>query len=471
MRHCIKKCISAILTVSMLISCLTGCEKINSTNEKTLSHKIDEYVRSFNKSVTDYQISGTIIISKDNNIVFKNSYGKADYEKDVPFNDNTVFRIASITKLFTAVAIMQLYEGGQLSLTDPISKYIPGQIRGEDITIHSLLTHTSGIERESGVDANSYNTKADIINSIIKKPLRFEPGTDIEYSNAGYNLLAAVIEKVSGQSYSDYIKENIFIPANMKSSGCDLAVDSIPNLAAGYNYKNGIYNKESEVNLSFAFGAGEIFSSALDMINFDKALHSGRILSKQSTEKMFQDNANMIKYGDIFGYGSNTNDLNGHKWYGKSGNLLTFSSYYVRFPKENIAIIILLNTWFPINDQLKEIISAIALGESYKLPLPKEEITLEEALLKKYEGNYESERDTFIHLKTNRLIQLKAVGNHLVDKQTQGYELSFIPYSTTEFCLKGIEFIECKFEEDKSGNVIGLAISNGTEKVHFKKLK
>lgn len=93
------------------------------------------------------------------------------------------------------------------------------------------------------------------------------------------------------------------------------------------------------------------------MINFDKALHSGRILSKQSTEKMFQDNANMIKYGDIFGYGSNTNDLNGHKWYGKSGNLLTFSSYYVRFPKENIAIIILLNTWFPINDQLKEIIS------------------------------------------------------------------------------------------------------------------
>lgn len=467
----LRKYIISILIVLISVSMFSGCTKESLNTNKDMDNRIDEYVEAFNKTVTDYQINGSILIAKDNNILINNSYGKGDYEKDIPITQDTVFRLCSITKLFTAVGIMQLYEKGQLDLKDPVSKYIPEQHRGNDITIHNLLTHTSGIESNSGVDITKFNTKEDIINKITKKPLLFEPGTDWNYSNSGFNLLAVIIEKVSGITYSDYMEKNIFKPANMKNTGCDSSRDEISNLAVGYEYENGKFYKKKDADLSFAFGAGEIYSTANDMYNFDKALHTGKLITKKTVEKIFRDNAGISKFGDNYGYGSTVSKLNGHTWYGHPGNLRSYTSYYIRFPEENTTIIILLNTWFPFNHQLRAAISAIAVGEEYTLPSVKKEVKLDEALLKKYEGKYESEVDTFIHLRTNKYIELKKDGNHLVDKQLPGTYLNFIPFSAAEFYMRGIEFIECKFEMDKYGKVISLVIRNSAEEVRFMKVE
>lgn len=466
----LRKCIIIILTISLLASSFSGCAKESMNIDKDMGQRLDEYVAAFNKTVKDYQINGTILIAKDNDILVNNSYGKADYENDISFTSDTVFRLCSVTKLLTTVGIMQLYEKGQLNFMDPVSKYIPEQYRGDDIKIHNLLTHTSGLVRDSGIDTMEFNTKEHIIDTITKQELLFEPGTEFNYSNCDFNLLAAIIEKVSGMTYSEYMEKNIFIPANMINTGCDSSRDEIPNLAVGYKYNYGLFNKIKDADLSFAFGAGEIYSTAEDMNCFDKALHTGKLITQECVEKMFSNNAGVSKFGNTYGYGSTLGQLNDYTWYGHPGNLLSYTSYYVRFPEKDTTIIILLNTWFPFNHQLRDAISAIAIGEDYTLPTQKEEVKLDEALLEKYEGKYESDIDTFIHLRLTNYIELKKSGNQLVDNQLPDH-LNFIPFSTEKFYLKGLEFIEGEFETDEGGTVTGLVIRNSAEEVRFKKVE
>lgn len=469
-RSPIKKLIIALLLVTLSVSTFPGCTKESLNQYKNMEDRIDEYVEAFNKTVTDYQINGTILIARNDEILVNNSYGKADYENNIAFTDDTIFRLCSVTKMLTSVAIMQLYESGNLDLQDPVSKYIPEQHRGDDITIHDLLSHTSGIVRDSGVNATRFNTKEEIINAISKQPLLFEPGTKLSYSNSDFNLLAAIIERVSETTYSDYMEKNIFVPANMINTGCDSSRDKIPNLAVGYGYNYGSFKKRNDLDLSFAFGAGEIYSTAKDLYNFDISLHEGKLISEKLVEKMFSNTSGFSELGFACGYGSTLGDLNGHEWYGHPGNLPNWASYYARFPEENTTVIILLNTWLPFNHQLKDAIGAIAIGEEYILPAPKEEIKLDEALLEKYEGKYEAEVGTFIHLRPNNYVQLQRMGNQLFDFQTSD-TINLIPFSEKEFYVKGLEFIEYEFETDKDGNVLSLVVRNSVEEIRFKKVK
>lgn len=457
---------SISLVCCLILTLAASCTR----NPETLSDQIDDYVSSFNQTVTGYQINGTIMVVKDNKIVVNNSYGKADFQDNIPFSNRTVFRLCSITKLFTAVAIMQLVEKGVIHLQDPVANYIPQQYRGDDLTIHHLLTHTSGIVSHSGVDPLQFHTREAVLAGITRKPLLFEPGTDWNYSNSDFNLLAVIIEKATGLSYSDYMKKYIFEPAGMENTGCDSSRDKIPYLATGYKYLDSKFTKIRENDLSFAFGAGEIYSTAKDLYYFDQAFYSGILLSEAFMKELFHNQAGISKYGEEYGYGSTIGSLNGHKWYGHAGNLLSYASYYVRFPEKKISIYILLNTWFPYNHQLRSAISAIAIGENYTLPSKSKEKILPKSLLHRYEGKYVAESDTFIHLRTTNFIKLEKAGNRLVDRQNVNNQLLFVPYTATSFFVKGFEILTCKFETDNNGEVTAILLQNSAEKVRFKKI-
>jgi CubicO group peptidase (beta-lactamase class C family) len=203
-----------------------------------LAQKLDEYIRGAEEV---WKFSGTVLVAKDGKPVLDRGYGMANYELGVPNTPEMKFLIGSITKQFTATAIMQLAEKGLLDVNDPISKYLPEYPKetGDSITVHHLLTHTSGVPSYTdnaelmGRRATKMSTE-EILNSFKDKPLDFPPGGQFKYSNSGYYLLGLIVENVSGKSYEEYLQENIFDPLGMAHTGYGHHRPILPNRAAGY---------------------------------------------------------------------------------------------------------------------------------------------------------------------------------------------------------------------------------------------
>ena len=186
-----------------------------------ISRKAEEYMQA---SVKQEKFSGTILIAKDGKPIISKGYGMANYELETPNTPNTIFRLGSITKQFTAVSIMQLQEKGKLNVNDLICKYLENCPQTwEAITIKNLLTHTSGIPNYTGFEdfektAAEPLKSSEVVARFRDKPLDFKPGENYKYSNSAYHLLGIIIEKVSGKTYADYLQENIFTPLGMKNS-------------------------------------------------------------------------------------------------------------------------------------------------------------------------------------------------------------------------------------------------------------
>jgi CubicO group peptidase (beta-lactamase class C family) len=252
--------------------------------------KFDEYM---NQCVKIKDFSGAVLVSKDNETLFAKGYGFANAEHEVPNTTRTKFRLGSITKQFTAMAILILQEQGKLKLDDPVGKYIDDSPKAwEGVTVHHLLTHTSGVP--SYTDDLLYGLKMmmpETVTSMIKrfrdKPLDFKPGEKFHYSNSGYFLLGAIIEKVSGEKYEAFLKKAIFDPLGMHDTGYDHAATVLPGRASGYSRKgDGLRNAEY-LDMSQPYSAGSLYSTALDLARWDRALRDGKLISKASYAKMY----------------------------------------------------------------------------------------------------------------------------------------------------------------------------------------
>lgn len=201
--------------------------------------QIEAYVDGL---AADRHFSGSVLVSKEGGILLAKGYGKANKELNINNHAHTRHRIGSITKSFTAIAILQLVEKGLIRLEDPIGRYFPGQTGGDRITVHHLLTHTSGIpdyfnrmeEQELRAWITNPSSTAELIDRFCKLPLDFDPGELYSYSNSGYVLLGALIERMTGQDYGDYFRDNIFVPAGMTDTAIDRAETIIPDRSAGY---------------------------------------------------------------------------------------------------------------------------------------------------------------------------------------------------------------------------------------------
>ncbi|WP_274362930.1 serine hydrolase domain-containing protein [Paenibacillus thermotolerans] len=295
------------------------------------AERMDQYL-------TNESFRGVVLAAKDGGILFEKGYGLA--AEGVQNTPQTLYHIASLSKSFTAVAMMQLAEQGKLSLDDPLSKYIADFPGGDNIKISHLLSHSSGIPDYMNPAFSFDYGKAwepeQIVDVIRDATPDFEPGSGFRYSNSGYVLLGLIIEHVSVQSYEDYIAEHIFAPAGMEHA--TFTVTDGADAATGY------VNGEAgpAMDDSAAFAAGNLIATAEDLAHYDRALRGGKLLSPESLTLMETEHAS--KFPQKYGYGWFVQRVFGHDAVGHSGGYPSgFRHYMTRVLDEDITVIVLSN--------------------------------------------------------------------------------------------------------------------------------
>jgi CubicO group peptidase (beta-lactamase class C family) len=294
------------------------------------------------------------------------AYGLANVELDVPVSPDTVFEIGSITKQFTAAAILLLQQQGKLSVDDSINRYLPfTPPQWEEITIRHLLSHTSGIKNYTGLDGfevRRHLSPEQFIREIAAYPLDFAPGHSWKYCNTGYNLLGFIIEKASGKNYWEFLSERIFRPLGMNATTNRLPALVITNRAAGYEQTNHIWiNRDND--LTDVFSAGAIISTVGDLVKWDVALDGDQLLTRQSKELMWtpgtQGGGKQLHYG----LGWSIESFKGHSNIGHGGSTSGFSASLQRFPDQKLTVIVLTNTGEEIATPLAMRIAGFYLPE------------------------------------------------------------------------------------------------------------
>jgi CubicO group peptidase (beta-lactamase class C family) len=307
-----------------------------------LAPKADEIVNAY---VKQKKFSGSVFVAKGGKIILSKGYGMANYELDVPNTPQTKFRLGSITKQFTAMAIAQLQERGSLSVDDPISKYLPDfpKPAGDKVTIFHLLTHTSGIPSFTGfpdyqqIKMSRFNGEK-LIAWLKDKPLEFTPGEKFKYNNSGYFLLGYLIEKVSGKPYEQFVQENIFTPLAMTSTGFDRNSALIKNRAAGYTVKGKDLENSEYIDMTVPGGAGAMYSTVEDLYLWDRALYTEKLVKKATLEKIY------TPFKDNYAYGWVVDQQFNRKRITHGGGIDGFNTTIVRFVNDDTCIIALSNT-------------------------------------------------------------------------------------------------------------------------------
>ena len=306
---------------------------------------------------------GNILVERDGQVIFKKSYGMADESWKVPNDQNSRFEIASLTKQFTAAAILQLQEAGKLSVEDHVSKYYTrSPAAWKAITIRELLTHTSGLPNNKLQDftkgiAVPY-TPDQLIQTFRDRPLVSVPGTRWAYTNTEYYLLAYILEKVSGESYGAYLANHIFKPLRMTHSGFVPTLTIVPNMAEGYTRENGILRHRDYFDRSLEIGAGGIYTTTDDLLRWNHALNSPGFLKARSLQQMFTAHP-PGNYG--FGWFVDTRPV--RRIYHEGGDP-GFEAFEARYPDQHVLIILLANEDdAPVRDMSVAIADHLGIGK------------------------------------------------------------------------------------------------------------
>lgn len=410
-----------------------------------LKKEFDRYLTAANDV---WKFHGAVLVAKDGKIIFEKGYGMANIELGVPNTPQMKFQIGSITKQFTATAIMQLEEKGSLSLNDPITKHLTDYPKetGDKITIHNLLSHTSGIPNYTNMPEAMKNkalevSVEDLMGTFKNEPLDFEPGEKHVYSNSNYVVLGAIIEKITGKTYEDYLQDNIFKPLGMNNSGYDHRDRIMKNRAAGYsqNEAKELVNAEF-VHMSTPYAAGALYSTVEDMLIWDQALYGEKILKKGSLEKMFTP----VK-GD-YGYGWVIDEVFGRKHIWHNGGIFGFVTNFGRWVDDKICVVVFSNNDAAPVDGITLELGAIALGEPYDLPVVKTPIKIDPAIFADYEGVYQIEEGTY------RFIT--ADDTALYSQRSGSVVLLIQPEAKDVFYFDYDHMTTLKFVRDESGKVI-----------------
>ncbi len=321
------------------------------------------------------QFNGSALIAENGKVVYKGAFGMANMEWGIPNTPDTRFRLGSITKQFTAMLTMQLVEQGKIKLDGKLSDYLPDYRKdiGEKVTVHHLLTHTSGIPSYTGlpnflqdVSRNPYKV-ADFVKKYASGDLEFEPGAKFSYNNSGYFLLGAIIERVTGKSYEQALKENILNPAGMKNTGYDHHDTIIPKRATGYAKTPNGYTNAPYLDMSIPYAAGSMYSTVEDLYLWDQALYTDKLLSAQSKELMYKPFLEKYAYGWVIVNAAFKQNDQPVQMIRHGGGINGFTTTIVRFPKDKNLIMMLDNTGQNV-DRLAETITRILYNQPYELP-------------------------------------------------------------------------------------------------------
>ena len=339
-----------LLTLSVLLLG-TSCQ-----NEKAVSNKssLEIYADSlFQESVDSSQIAGgAILVYQNGEKLLKKSYGYASIELTVPMPENAQFEIGSVTKQFTAAAILKLVEAKKLSLEDDFTDYIPFDTKGRKITINNLLNHTSGIPsyteiREFWDLSIQEHPRDSLVRLVERNDFLFEPNEALIYNNSAYFFLGLIIEKVTEQSYEEFLKQEFFEPLGMNSTNYCSNSKVVKNKVYGYNYSPNGLQQKPYLNHTWPYSAGSLCSTTEDLLIWMRALHTGKVLTEPMYQTMISpDNLNdgtSVSYAKGLVNFSNF----GHNEIAHGGGIHGFLSDTRYFPEEDLYIICLINTTGP----------------------------------------------------------------------------------------------------------------------------
>ena len=436
---------------------------VAAASEQAVAARIDALLAPLFKADAP---GATVIAVKDGKTVFRKAYGLADVAAKQPLKPDAQMRLGSITKQFTAVAILMLVEEGKLALSDDITRFFPDYPSGgKHITVEHLLTHTSGIVSYTGMSAfpgvaNTDTSVAKAIDFFKNAPLEFEPGSKFAYNNSGYFLLGAIIEKVSGQPYADFVAKRIFIPLGMDNTAYEGHERNAVRHVIGYAMQSGKAEPSRPLSMSWPFAAGALVSTVDDMARWQAGLIGGKLIGPDSLKRAFTPY--ILSDGKPFpyGYGWFIGSFQGSPTIFHGGNIPGFATDALWLPKEKVYVAVLGNNEVGQVAKASHLAAGAMLG--MELPAPMK-TRLDAKTLDNFVGVYRID-DKSEHLvrRDNDQLSIQTTGNP---------RAPLLPYKTDGFLI-GDSFTTVDFTRDSNGEVSRMTITgDGGARVHQRTAK
>jgi CubicO group peptidase (beta-lactamase class C family) len=410
---------------------------------ETIKH-LKDYTNAY---IQLWRFSGVIGVYKNGEPVFESASGKACHEFGIDNTMDTCFSLGSISKQFTAFSVMQLYDKKLIDLHEPANNYLPKELHIDHrITPHHLLSHTSGLNQFYNWEDDFFAEhnrdtycRQDYFDKYINKPVRFTPGSQFEYNNAGYNILAWIVENMSGLAFGEYLSACIFQPLGMESSALDDGLNIIQGKAFPYQIKDDIPVRCQYYNEKFSIGAGAVVSNCRDLLTWYRCLKNRQLLSGSAYQLFFAEHLSG------YCYGLNHDAVNGRDRYYHGGDHFGVMAYIQYFFDEDVCMIVMANQECGNHYRIGDAIRTIYYENKYESPQRIAETTLTEEEARLYEGTYLQHK-----------IEIRRNGNHLDYFRCNGeMKISMYPAGLHQFARKwDDQNSPSKFDVTEDGKVI-----------------
>jgi CubicO group peptidase (beta-lactamase class C family) len=415
----------------------------------------------------------SVLVARDGEVIYERAVGLADISEQLPVTTKSKFRIGSVTKQFTASAILKLIEEDKLSLSDTLEEFLPAFPRAGEVTIHQLLTHTSGIPSytdqpafyDTITEATSEEALIEKIQATAAQGYSFEPGSDFRYNNSGYFLLGHIVRLVTGEPLGDYLRTTFFEPLGMHDTGMHSSQLELSEEAKGYGFQAGKAELALNWEMSRAGGAGALYSTVHDLMKWNEAVFAGQVLRPETLEKAFHP-VEQSGGGMNYGYGWTMGQHRGLPTISHGGGLHGFQSQLVRFPAQNVTIVALHNASPPVPDFAPAALTArladLFLWKEMDPPPPRQvDPQVDPAIYQRYVGRYDYGPAVMV---------VSREGDRLFAQLTGQEKYEIYPASPTKFFWKVVE-ASVEFVLDEQGNCVAGRHTQGPNQFLAKRLK
>lgn len=409
-----------------------------------LVDRLDAFVQRY----VDLDVfSGAVLVAQGDSVLFDRQYGMASWQLDVPVTSKHRFRVASVSKAFTDVAILRLVAAGTLSWEDRVADYVSDFPRGEEITLRMLATNQSGVPHIN--DLSWYDQfefrdwpLVELIDRLKAEPLDFEPGTDSKYSNGGFALLARIMEIATGNTYGTVLREEVFEPAGMRDSGHEGHNELVPMLAPGYTYGLDGVEPAPYVEMSLKVGGGSAYSTAGDLYRFARAIRDGTLIEPALADSLFGTIESPTDHPRIY-FG---------------GRAPGYTAALVRYPGDDVVVAVLSNNYSRLNEEISDGVAGIVFGGRYDNRLgdilsrePFPAVDLDPSAVAPYAGPWKHA--------WGFALDLEADGGSLIYHDPErGIRHRLIPLSENSF-ISAFQWARIDFERGPDGSVAGATMT------------
>ena len=413
--------------------------------------RMDQVVQSY---VSNGTFAGSVLVARGSDVIVSKGYGLANVEWNVPSSPSARFRVASITKQFTAAAILLLEERGRLKIDDLVKTHLPeAPATWDRMTLFHLLTHTAGFPglqspptgRQAPVESAD-GTVAGFVTALMQRPLESQPGERFNYTSSGYLVLGHLIQKLTGESYETFLRENIFTPLGMKDSALD-SPSVIARRAGSYTVTpNGLANASQASDRIVPNTAAGLYSTTEDLMRWQNGLYGGKVISKASLQKM------TTPFKGDYGLGVYIRTVDGRRAATHGGGAPPFANLTYFFDR-GVSVVVLGNLSVAPSAQIAGYLGALAHGDTVQLMSEKKAITLAPSVLARYTGVYQ--------VAVGQTMTIRVEGGQLAAQPGGGTALPLLAESETRFFNRDINVV-VEFVRDGAGNVAELVVLQGT---------